>query len=367
MYEDIIFVNKEAKAKKIIKSVWGKKPLFICVIANTETGKIKGISVAGENPDLTDFTPPADVELIVLGKCKCIDGVPITPDGIPTPAIITRASIILADIPFLTINSGLNITPQIPYINVGGTSGKDIRNNQAVIDPEKTFERAKLLGKSLSRMCDFLVVGESIAGGTTTALGVLIGLGYNAFGKVSSSMPKNPHYLKIKIVREALEKLNDKDVFHVIQEMGDPMIPVHAGLCIGAGKKIPVFMAGGTQMAAVLSVIKEIEPGAMDNLIIATTNWILNDETSNLIDLVNEICPIPIIAAKHSFSNSKHKGLQAYERGVVREGVGAGGSSIAAYIKSKAEITLKHQFKEIEKIYEELISKQKQMVSSSIN
>ena len=366
MYDDIILANEEEKAKEIIESVWGKKPLFVCIIANTETGKIKGISVAGENPDITDYTPPADVELVELGKCKCIDGVPITPEGIPTPAIITRASLGLADIPFLTINAGLNILPQIPFIDVGGTSGKDIRKKEAVKDPEKTVERAKMLGRSLSNLCDFLVVGESIAGGTTTALGVLVGLGYNAPGKVSSSMPKNPHYLKIKIVKEALEKLHDKNVFHVIQELGDPMIPVHAGLCIGAAEKIPVFMAGGTQMAGVLSVIKEIEKDAMNNLVIATTDWIIKDETSNLIELVNEIHPIPVIATKLSFSNSKHRGLQAYEQGVVREGVGAGGSSIAAYIKSKGRIDDKNLYNEIEKIYEELISDREQKLSATI-
>ena len=259
MYDDLIFVNEKEKAEKIIGNVWGKKPLFACVIANTETGKVKGISVAGENPDITDYTPAADVELVELGRCKCIDGVPITPEGIPTPAIITRASIKLADIPFLAINAGLNILPRIPFVDVGSTSGKDIRKREAVKDPEKTVEKAIILGKNLARLCDFLVVGESIAGGTTTALGVLVGLGYNAFGKVSSSMPRNPHKLKKEIVEEALKKLHNNNVFHVMQEMGDPMIPVHAGVCIGAATKVPVLMAGGTQMAGVLAVINKIE------------------------------------------------------------------------------------------------------------
>lgn len=74
MYDDLIFANKKEKAKGIIEKIWGKKPLFICVIANTEVGKIKGISAAGENPNITDYTPPADVELVELGKCKCIRG-----------------------------------------------------------------------------------------------------------------------------------------------------------------------------------------------------------------------------------------------------------------------------------------------------
>ena len=356
MYEDLIFATQEERAERIIEKIWGKTPLFVCVIANTEVSKIKGISVAGANPNITDFTPSADVELVELGKCECIDGVPITPEGIPTPAIITRASLNLANIPFITINAGLNILPQIPFVDVGGKAGGDIRKKQAVVKPQKTFEKAKIIGKNLAKLCDYLVVGESIAGGTTTALGTLVGLGYNAFGKVSSSMPNNPHTIKEEVVKQALKKLGDKSVFSVISEMGDPMIPVHAGVCISAAKQIPVLMAGGTQMAAVLSVIKETEKEIMNDLAIATTNWIINDKTSDLPGLVNEISPVPIIATKLSFANSEYDGLQAYEKCFVKEGVGAGGAVVAAYAKSKGKTNSERIFKEIERIYNGLLS-----------
>jgi uncharacterized protein (TIGR00303 family) len=356
MYEDLIFVSQERRGKRIIEKIWGKTPLFVCVIANSEVGKIKGISAAGANPNITDFTPPADVELVELGKCKCIDGVPVTPEGIPTPAIITRASLNMANIPFLTINAGLNILPQIPFVDVGGKAGGDIRKKQGVINPQESFERTRIVGKNLSKLCDYLVVGESIAGGTTTALGVLIGLGYNAFGKVSSSIPNNPHTLKEEVVKQALEKLSDRNVFSVIRETGDPMIPVHAGICVGAAKKIPVLMAGGTQMAAVLAIIKELEKGVMNNLVIVTTSWIINDKTSDLPGLINEIFPIPIMATKLSFADSKCDGLQAYEKGFVREGVGAGGAAVVAYIKTKGKINSVKIFKETEKIYRGLLS-----------
>ena len=356
MYKDLIFINEEKRAKRIIEKIWGKTPLFVCVIANTEVGKIKCISAAGENPNITDFTPPADVELVELGKCKCIDGVPVTPEGIPTPAIITRTSLNLANIPFLTVNAGLNILPKIPFIDVGGKAGEDIRKKQAVVNPQGTFERARIIGKNLAKLCDYLVVGESIAGGTTTALGVLVGLGYNAFGRVSSSMPNNPHTIKEKVVKQALKKLSDRKVFSVISNMGDPMIPVHASICVGAAKKIPVLMAGGTQMAAVLAVIKETEKEIMNNLAIATTNWIINDKTSDLPGLINEIYSVPVIATKLSFVSSKYDGLQAYEKGFVREGVGAGGAAVAAYIKSKGKINSKKILEEIEKLYAELLS-----------
>jgi NaMN:DMB phosphoribosyltransferase len=111
-------------------------------------------------------------------------------------------------------------------------------------------------------------------------------------------------------------------------------------------------------MAGVLSVIKEIDPDIIKNLVIVTTNWIIKDETSNLIDLVNEIHPIPVIATKLSFSNSNHKGLQAYEYGVVKEGVGAGGSAIAAYIKSKGNVNNEKLLMEIERNYKDLVSNQ---------
>jgi len=94
---NIIFAYNENGGKSFLNRLRGKKPLFICVIGVTETAKILGISAAGKNPELTDYTPPADVELLLLGKCKCIPGVPVTPEGIPTPALITMAALRLAD------------------------------------------------------------------------------------------------------------------------------------------------------------------------------------------------------------------------------------------------------------------------------
>ena len=99
---DVLIANNESKAQAFLDEIDGKKPLFICTIATTETGKIPGLSAAGANPDFTDFTPPADAELLLLGKCKSIRGVPITPDGIPTPALITTWLFILPIFPCLS-------------------------------------------------------------------------------------------------------------------------------------------------------------------------------------------------------------------------------------------------------------------------
>ena len=201
---DVQLVQNKLKGRAFIDEMRGKKPLFVCTIASTETAKIPRISAAGKYPEFTDYTPPADAELLLLGKCKCIDGVPVTPEGIPTPALITKSALRLANIPVLVASGGLRVIPNVPYIELGGIPGNDIRTGNAVENVEEVIQRATLVGEHLAKTADYIVIGESIPGGTTTALGVLLAMGVDAEGKVSSSMPNNPHKLKIDTVRAGL-------------------------------------------------------------------------------------------------------------------------------------------------------------------
>jgi uncharacterized protein (TIGR00303 family) len=359
--QDILLANNKIKGKLIIEQLIGKNPLFTCVIGVTETAKIQGISAAGKNPKITDYTPPADVELLQLGKCKCISGVPVTPEGIPTPALITRSALNLASIPNLIVSAGLIVKPYCPFVELGGLPGRDIRTGKAVDSAKKVMNKAKILGENLSKNVDYLVVGESIPGGTTTALSVLMAMGIDAKGKVSSSMSNNPHKLKIDTAKEALKSANIKEgqfktnPINAIETVGDPMQPAAAGLVIGAARNVPVIMAGGTQMAAVLSIIKGINRNALENVLIGTTRWIVNDKTSDMNGLVSEIADVPIVAANIDFSKSSYKGLKAYETGVVKEGVGCGGATIASILKSKGKITKNVLLNEIERNYKQLL------------
>ena len=113
--QDIILFHNEKKGKEFLKKIEGKNPLFACTLGTTETAKIPGISAAGAMPEITDYTPPADIELLLLGKCKCINGVPVTPDGIPTPALITMSALNLANIPALPVNAGLTNTSSCSF------------------------------------------------------------------------------------------------------------------------------------------------------------------------------------------------------------------------------------------------------------
>jgi len=358
---DIMLVHEENRGEAFLRRLEGKSPLFICTIATTETAKTPGISAAGKYPELTDYTPPADVELLLLGKCKCIPGVPVTPEGIPTPALITMSALRLADTPALVASGGLKINPQVPFLDLGGHPGRDIRTGKAVDHVKEVIERARIAGENLAKTTDYLVVGESIPGGTTTALGILLAMGMDARRKVSSSMPGNPHELKIKTVEAGLKAsgvgfgaLAD-DPVKAVSCVGDPMVPAFAGLVLGAASKVPVLMAGGTQMGAVLAVINALNHAVLDNVAIGTTRWIMVDETSDLKGIITQIADVPILAADLDFSQSKFDGLRAYELGVVKEGVGAGGAAIAAMVKSKGLITKKVLLGEIERNYGRLV------------
>jgi len=359
---DIILAYGKNKGRNFLKKLSGKKPSFICTIGTTETAKIPGISAAGKHLELTDYTPPADIELLLLGKCECIQGVPVTPDGIPTPALITVSALELANIPALAVSSGLTIQPRVPFLELGAKPGRDIRTGKAVDNVEEVLQRARLAGEFLSKTADYLTVGESIPGGTTTALGVLLAMGIDARGKVSSSMPGNHHELKIKTVEEGLKASKVEfgalanDPLRAISYVGDPVMPALAGLVLGAADRVPVLMAGGTQMGAVLAVVKALNPHALDNVAIGTTRWIIVDKTSDLKGIITQIADVPILAADLNFRQSRFEGLKAYERGVVKEGVGAGGTAIAAMVKSEGSITRGTLLGEIEKNYERLVS-----------
>jgi uncharacterized protein (TIGR00303 family) len=359
---DILPAYNETKGKSFINKIEGKNPWFVCTLGTTETAKIPGISAAGQNPAITDYTPPADIELLLLGKCKCINGVPITPDGIPTPALITMSALKLANVPTLPVNAGLVVKPQVPFLEVGAQPGRDIRTGNAVGNVEEIIDRAKLAGEILSKTADYLVIGESIPGGTTTALAVLLALGVESREKVSSSMRGNPHDLRNKIVDEGLRAAGiefgalSNDPKKAISCVGDPMMPTFAGLVLGAAPNIPVLMAGGTQMTAVLAIIKALNSDVLQNIAIGTTRWILEDKSSDLKGIVSQIADIPILGANLNFSKSKFSGLRAYETGMVKEGVGVGGTSILAVAKSRGKITAEKLLAEVETNYERLMA-----------
>jgi uncharacterized protein (TIGR00303 family) len=323
-----------------------KKPLFLCILANTETAKIPDISAAGKSPELTDFTPAADAELVETGNAISINEPAMTPSGAPSPAVLTRASMLLTGIPCIFINSGLRVRPQIPTIDLNCQPGGDIRKGHAVVDAHDIYRKSRALGEKLGKLSDFVIIGESVPGGTTTAMGVLKALGYD--GKVSSSFPKNPLSIKTKVVEEAMRNsgisfgsLKDRPL-KAVECLGDPMMAAAAGLVDGLDQK--TVLAGGTQMVSVLSIIKHL--GLRRDVSIATTCYVADDKSANFREMT-QILGYQAFAADPGFGKSKIKGLAMYENGDVKEGVGAGGAMFATSMMGFSQKEFREKTEEV--------------------
>jgi len=340
-------------SSELLLKLKNKKPFFICTIATTATATIPNITGAGASPELMEYTPAGDVELIIQNEVLCCDIPPqtITDDvSAPTPAILSKASIELTGVPFLVLNAGSKIKPNVPYILINDIPGGNIQEGNAVENPKKIFEYSKIIAKEISKNVDYLVLGESIPGGTTTALGVLTALGYDANFKISGSIPENPHNLKKEVVLKGIANSNinigETDPFEVVKAVGDPMIPAIAGMVFAS--EVPVILAGGTQMAAVCAFIKGINPNFdFSNLCLGTTCFVVNDNSSDLINIISQIGDIAIYAVNPEFEKSTNLGLRNYLKGFVKEGVGAGGSMLMALLLGHSIEDLREKMEEI--------------------
>ncbi|MGB7558676.1 MAG: TIGR00303 family protein [Nitrososphaeraceae archaeon] len=368
-FQDILSANDtpSSVAKKELASLPIRNPVFVCVISYTATCEIPGITVAGANLESLKYTSPADAEFLHYGHCKCIDRVPVTPDGKPTPAIITRAALRLSNIPFFVVDAGSKIKPSIPHISFDIPSGKNIQFGNALdIDKvNQAFEYGIILGKQLGRTSSMVVIGESIPGGTTTALGVLTALGIDAKNKTSSSMPQNPHDLKNRTVSEGLKNANisfgslRNDPLRAVSFLGDPMMPAVAGMVDGvlSSGDSHVMLAGGTQMAAILAILKSLGR-SLERISVGTTVYVADDNSSNLTNLIKAISSeIGIYKLDPHLALSSHRGLRAFAKGFVKEGVGAGGLSIVAILKSNGQIDGRSLLKAVEQEYDTIMNR----------
>lgn len=318
-----------------------ERVLFTLVIGNTRTAEIPGITVAGANMELIKYTPPADSELLYHGRCLSIDFIPATPDGKPTPALISYTALRLTKIPLLVVDSGLLVKPKIPHLTLSAPVGGNIAVERAMSYEvaKNVIENGKILGEQLSKLADLLVIGESIPAGTTTAGAVLKALGFEP--KVSSSMPTNPVELKRSVIEQAVKRVQSKDPIEIISAVGDPVMAGIVGILSGCKRAL---LAGGTQMVAIANLANRITDC---EIAIATTEFVASDKTADL-----SLAPCEVLISKIPLANSKYPGLRAYAEGFVKEGVGAGGLTLVAKRRGISEERL---LAEIERDYERIV------------
>ena len=300
------------------------------VVGNTATAGIAGISAAGASPALSRHTPAADAEIVAYGRTVGAPVVPVSPTGCPTPAILTRAVRDLVGFDLVVLDAGLAAPTSAPTVDLGGTPGGDVRDPEPVPDATATFEAAREFGRALgrSRPDEELLVGESVPGGTTTALGVLRALG-EPFG-VSSSLAENPTERKRSAVREGLSAsgLDEGGAAgtprEAVRRMGDPVLSGAAGLATGAADAgARVTLAGGTQMVAVAALLRH--DGVEAPLSLATTCFVADTPGVDLPAAADAL-DLDLTVTDPGFDGVEHPAMAAFALGEAKEGVGLGGA-----------------------------------------
>ncbi len=348
--------NKINSKIDLIKNEINKSKFFL-IIAGTNTSQIEGISSAGLDSESRKITSLADAEFLIYGPSQNHKyKLPHLKAGV-TPALISNACADLLKINFDIIPLGVYQKPYYKYLRIDNnllnpanclSSGNAMPKERV----KNLFEKGYQMAVQLDRP---IFISESVPGGTTTAQAIMEVFGLNVSNLVGSSLLNPPRELKKEIISKGILNSNLKNDFNpidVVASLGDPFQAFSMGLLIGARKNNKtVILAGGSQMITVLLLALENldfknKQNFVDQIFILTTNWLVRDNTlKQLLDLVAKKHDVNLygFASGLNFYSSKLKELRDYEIGYVKEGVGAGGLSLLAYLNG---------FK-----YEEIVSK----------
>jgi uncharacterized protein (TIGR00303 family) len=337
---------------------WGdrwRQSRLLLLLAATDTAAVEGISAAGATAASRRATAAADAELLVRGPAgPRPHALPPLPAGV-SPALIAHVVVRQLGLAPLVVDLGCAVAPAVPHLRppppAGSGPGRCLSGGAAM--PSQRVEALLALGRRWGRRLGDrephrpLLLAECVPGGTTTALALLLGLGVPAAGLVSGSLRRPVHQLKMELVRRGLAaagldgegRAAPVDTRRLVAAVGDPMQPLAAGLLLAvAAADRPVLLAGGSQMAAVLALALALAPPSLrgrlaERAAVVTTAWVADEPGSDLVGLMARIgrcwrvSPLAF-ASDLRFSGTCHPALADYERGYVKEGVGAGGLAL---------------------------------------
>jgi len=304
---------------------------FLLAASVTKTCEIDGITQAGI-PGKIALTPTLDAEFITNQKVFSLGELAETPTGVPTPALITRAVHNLN--PFSNIeilNLGLETNPQFSTCREFDIKPSQNIASAAQIDAKNIFAKGMEFGEQYELKGNYLILGESTPSGTTTATATALALGYDCANDFSSSFLNSPDNIKNKTINKALSLIDvDMNNFEKLSIVSDNMLIFCAGFIMSASRRFHVVLAGGTQMAACLLVADALREDVLmrvkhDNITLATTQWVAQDDNSDIKHLLSLLSYTPhTIYTTFSFDKTEIPILKKYDEGEAKEGVGAG-------------------------------------------
>ncbi len=324
-----IFTNKE-------DSLPQGKADFLLAGSLTKTYEIKGIIQAEISEEISN--PTLDAEFISNQKFFSLGELAKNSKALPSLALITRAVHNLS--PFSSIevlDLGLEFRPKQTSYHTFDISPSNSIIEGSNIDAKDIFYKGMLYGKKYELKGSYLILGESIPSGITTATASCLALGYDCENDFFSSFVNTSNSIKAQTIQKALSHLHgNMSNFEKLSLVSDNMLLFCAGFLLEASRRFHIVLAGGRQMAACLLIADKLREDVLmqiksDNITLATTAWIVNDKHSDIKHLLSLLSYTPhAIYTTFSFADTEIVVLKNYDDGELKEGVGAGAA--LAYI-----------------------------------
>ncbi len=327
---------------------------LLLVLAATQTAEHEGISAAGATAASRRYTALADAELLIHGPAgQRRWPLPPLPAGV-SPALLSHVAARRLKLNPQVAALGLVQRPDFSHLEIEALDlgpSACLSSGAAMPLPrvQHLWREGALLGRRLQRP---LVLAECVPGGTTTAQAVLTALGVDVAHLISGSARQPPQQLKQELVTRGLQRASlgaDPSAEQILAAVGDPFQAFTAGVLVGAvSAGQPLLLGGGCQMLAVLALAMQALPASQRKslaaqVLIGTTAWLadegaaaasqspfggLVDATAGHVDSL-----LSVLACGVRFHSSAHQPLRDYERGYVKEGVGAGALLLLAQLR----------------------------------
>ena len=348
---------------------------LLLVLAATKTAEHEGISAAGSTVASRRYTALADAELLIHGPARQRRWpLPPLPAGVST-ALLSHVAARRLKLNPQVAALGLTQRPDFPHLEIEALDqgpSACLSSGAAMPLPrvQHLWRRGELLGRRLQRP---LVLAECVPGGTTTAQAVLTALGVEVAHLISGSARHPPQQLKQALVTRGLQRASlgaHPAPEQILAAVGDPFQAFASGVLVGAvSAGQPLLLGGGCQMLAVLALAMQALPASQrerlaSQVLIGTTGWLadegaaatsqsplggLVDATAGLVDT-----SLSVLACGVRFHSSTHQPLLDYERGYVKEGVGAGALLLLAQLRG---CTCSELVRDCERALEQLLNR----------
>ncbi|MCB4407690.1 nicotinate-nucleotide--dimethylbenzimidazole phosphoribosyltransferase [Synechococcus sp. MU1642] len=332
-----------------------EQPLdLLLVLAATRTAEHEGISAAGSTVASRRYTALADAELLIRGPAEQRRWpLPPLPAGV-SPALLSYVAARRLKLTPQVAALGLVQKPDFPHLDIepmdqGPSACLSTGAAMPLLRVQHLWRQGELLGQRLQRP---LVVAECVPGGTTTAQAVLTALGVEVAHLISGSALHPPQQLKQELVTRGLQRASlgaHPSAEQILAAVGDPFQAFTAGVLVGAvSAGQPLLLGGGCQMLAVLALAMQALPARQREhlavqVLIGTTGWLADEGAAaagqspfgGLVDATaNHLAAaLSVLACGVRFHSSTHQPLRDYERGFVKEGMGAGALLLLAQLR----------------------------------